>query len=67
MPDLETAPTRRNFRIYVIRLVHNADGEIQGQVTEPATMRRWVFHGFAELQQILEGEISTKTIDLKPE
>lgn len=63
MSDLEMTPTMRNVRVYVIRLVRNAEGEIQGQVTEPATMRRWVFQGFAELRRILEQEIRTATPD----
>ncbi|HXF70750.1 MAG TPA: hypothetical protein VNK89_13195 [Thermoflexus sp.] len=67
MSDIEMIPTMRNLRVYVIRLVHNNQGEIQGQVTEPATMRRWVFHGFAELRRILEQEISATTPDPNPE
>lgn len=67
MPDLETAPTMRNVRVYVIRLVRSAEGEIQGQVTEPATMRRWVFQGFVELRRILEEETSPTTADPNPE
>lgn len=57
MSALETggALDQRRVRIYVVRLLQDDEGIFYGQVTEPATMRRWAFRGFEQLRRILEG------------
>ncbi len=51
----EPSTELHSVRVYVLRLRRDPEGEILGQVMDPATMQRWTFRGFEELRQILEG------------
>ena len=53
MAGIESASHRRLVRVYVVQVFQDPDGEIYGRVTEPATMRQWVFRDLADLPGIL--------------
>ncbi len=53
MAGIEPMSHRRLVRVYVVQVFQDPDGEIYGRVTEPATMRQWVFRNLADLPRIL--------------
>ncbi|GBD08105.1 hypothetical protein HRbin22_00337 [Candidatus Thermoflexus japonica] len=53
MTGTEPTPHRRVMRIYVVQLFQEPDGALHGRVTDPATMRQWVFRDLGDLPRIL--------------
>ncbi|WP_322802507.1 hypothetical protein [Thermoflexus sp.] len=53
MTGMEPVPQRRIVRIYVVQLFQEPDGALYGRVTEPATMRQWIFRDLGDLPRIL--------------
>ncbi|QWK10942.1 MAG: hypothetical protein KNN16_01400 [Thermoflexus hugenholtzii] len=53
MAGIEPVSHRRLVRVYVVQVFQDPDGAVYGRVTEPATMRQWVFRNLADLPRIL--------------
>lgn len=53
MAGIEPVSHRRLVRVYVVQVFQDPDGAVYGRVTEPATMRQWVFRDLADLPRIL--------------
>lgn len=56
MTHTEPGSKRWIVRTYVVQIFQDPNGWTHGRVTEPATMRQWVFRDLAELPGILGRE-----------